>query len=175
MIFLGDSEAGKTLIMSRIKDSQMNPSDFREDTTNGINTYSKVECLNGQKIRINYWDFGGQDILNSMHRMFLSNDTLYVIVLNTRNDNQDAQASFWIRYVQSYAPRAPVMLVMNKSDQNKRAALNFPALFRKFPTLRLDESDVLKISAIMPDSRKFRKRFVAKLFQRSWNVKFSSC
>lgn len=166
VIFLGDSEAGKTLIMSRMKEPQMNPADFKEDTTNGINIFSKIECLNGQKVRINYWDFGGQDILNSMHRMFLSKNTLYVIVLNTRNDNQDAQANFWIRYVQAYAPGAPLMLVMNKSDQNKRAALNLPALLRQFPILKQNKPDVLKISAIMPDPRRFRKKFAAKLFQR---------
>lgn len=163
VIFLGDSEAGKTLIMSRLKNPQMNPADFKENTTNGINIFSSIECLDGQRVQINYWDFGGQEILNSMHRMFLSENALYVIILNTRNDNQDVQANFWIRYVQAYAPKAPVMLVMNKIDQNKRADLNLPVLSRQFPSLEWDESNVLRISAIEPDAEKFHQEFTQKL------------
>lgn len=165
VIFLGDSEAGKTLIMSRLEDTKMDPADYKESTTNGIKTFHTTECLNGQSVRINYWDFGGQEILHSMHRMFLSENALYVIVLNTRNDNQDAQANFWIRYVQTYAPMAPIMLVMNKIDQNKRADLNLPALSRQFD-LELGESNVLKISAIEPDTERFQHEFTQKLHQQ---------
>lgn len=166
VIFLGDSEAGKTLLMSRLKNPQMDPSDFKENTTNGINICSVVECLDGQKVQINYWDFGGQEILNSLHRMFLTKNALYVIVLNTRNDNQDAQANFWLRYVQAYAPEAAVMLVMNKIDQNKRADLNLPVLSRQFQNLDWDESNVLKISAIEPDAERFRQEFTEKLHRQ---------
>ena len=166
VIFLGDSEAGKTLLMSRLKDPQMNPADFKENTTKGINIFSKVECLSGKNVQINYWDFGGQEILNSLHRMFLSENALYVIVLNTRNDNQNAQANFWLRYVQAYAPEAPVMLVMNKIDQNKRADLNLPALSRQFQSLEWDDSNVLRISAIEPNAERFRQEFTEKLHQQ---------
>ncbi len=166
VVFLGDSEAGKTLIMSRLIYPKMKPADFEENSTNGIKIHSREENLNEQKVRINYWDFGGQDILNSMHRIFLSENTLYVIVLNTRNDTQDAQANFWIRYVMAYAPEAPIMLVMNKIDQNRRADLNLPALSRQFPTLELDESNVLRISAIEPDEKIFRREFTDKLHHK---------
>lgn len=166
VIFLGDSEAGKTLLMARVKNPRMNPAKFKEGTTNGIKIFSEEMVLDGQGIRINYWDFGGQEILNAMHRMFLSENALYVIVLNTRNDNQDAQANFWIRYVQAYAPTAPMMLVMNKIDQNERADLNMPALSRQFQDLEWDDSNVLRISAIWPDADRFHREFTEKLHQK---------
>ena len=166
VVFLGDSEAGKTLLMARLKNPRMNPAKFKEGTTNGIKIFSEEKTLRGQRVRINYWDFGGQEILNSMHRMFLSDNSLYVIVLNTRNDNQDAQANFWIRYVMAYAPKSPILLVMNKIDQNKWADLNLPALVRRFPKLRIDEPEVLRVSAIEPNKKKFREEFTNKLYQR---------
>lgn len=98
-----------------------------------------------------------------MHRIFLARNTLYVIVLNTRNDNQDAQAIFWLRYVEAYAPGSPVLLVMNKTDQNKRAALNLPVLNRIFYPRVFEPEDVLKISAVWPEKEKFQKEFTEKL------------
>lgn len=163
VVFLGDSEAGKSLIRTRLENPEMDPKDFHDNTTIGIDILRKEETINGQPVRLNYWDFGGQDILHSMHRIFLARNTLYVIVLNTRNDNQDAQAIFWLRYVEAYAPGSPVLLVMNKTDQNKRAALNLPVLNRLFYPREFDPEDVLKISAAWPDKEKFRKEFTEKL------------
>lgn len=164
VVFLGDSEAGKSLIMSRVENPKMNPARFHGNTTIGINIFSRVETIAEQKVRVNYWDFGGQEILHSMHRMFLGQKTIYVIILNTRNDNQDAQADFWLRYVEAYAPHAPVMLVLNKIDQNKRASLNLTVLRRQFAR-ELDDSNVLKISAVEKDSKAFQKKFKEKLIE----------
>ena len=165
IVFLGDSEAGKSLIRSRLENPEMDPKDFRDNTTIGIDIVRKEETINGQIVRLNYWDFGGQDILHSMHRIFLAKNTLYVIVLNTRNDNQDAQAIFWLRYVEAYAPGSPVLLVMNKTDQNKRAALNLPVLNRLFYPREFKPEDVLKISAMWREQEheKFQKEFTEKL------------
>ena len=163
IVFLGDSEAGKSLIRSRLENPEMDPKDFHDNTTIGIDIVRKEETINGQPVRLNYWDFGGQDILHSMHRIFLAKNTLYVIVLNTRNDNQDAQAIFWLRYVEAYAPGSPLLLVMNKIDQNKRAALNLPVLNRLFYPRIFEPEDVLKISAVWPDKEKFQKEFTEKL------------
>ena len=163
VVFLGDSEAGKSLIRSRLENPDMDPKDFLDNTTIGIKIVRKEETINGQTVRLNYWDFGGQDILHSMHRIFLARNTLYVIVLNTRNDNQDAQAIFWLRYVEAYAPGSPVLLVMNKTDQNKRAALNLPVLNRIFYPRVFEPEDVLKISAVWPEKEKFQKEFTEKL------------
>ena len=165
VVFLGDSEAGKSLILSRLNNPEMDPKDFHGDTTIGINIIPKVEDIKGRRIRVNYWDFGGQEILHSMHRIFLAKNTLYVIVLNTRNDNQDAQAIFWLRYVETYAQGAPVLLVMNKIDQNKRASLNFPVLRKLFPNRIIERDDVPRISAMWRgvEHRRFQNEFTEEL------------
>lgn len=169
VVFLGDSEAGKSLILARLKSPVLEATDFSGDSTQGIDIYSNYETIksnyestNGQRVRVNYWDFGGQEILHSMHRMFLAKQTLYVIVLNTRNDNQDAQADFWLRYVETYAPGAPVLLVMNKIDQNPRAELNLPVLRRRF-SRDFEDADVLTLSAARFSSEKFREAFKEKM------------
>lgn len=162
VVILGDSEAGKSLICARLKDPHIDPRAYPGEVTPGINILRKDHRIGDLMVRVNYWDFGGQEILHSMHRMFLADQTLYVIVLNTRNDKQDAQADFWMRYVQTYAPGAPVVLVLNKIDQNPSAALNLPALKRQFPTL-FNVLDVLSISARDWSEQEFREGFADKL------------
>lgn len=161
VVFLGDSEAGKSQIMHRVRNPEKEASDYTSKTTVGIDIFRQVETINDRPVRINYWDFGGQEILHAMHRIFLAENTLYVIILNVRNDTQDAQANFWLRYVEAYAHDAPVLLVMNKKDQNDRASLNLPVLRRTFKRF-FSAEDVLKISAIA-EKQEFRKEFAEKL------------
>lgn len=165
VVFLGDSEAGKSQLLARVMDPQKGLEQFDGMTTPGISIEHQFHDFNGIRVRVNFWDFGGQEILHSLHRMFLSVDTLYVIVLNTRNDNHDAQADFWMRYVQSYAYGAPVLLVLNKIDQNPKAKLNLPVLNRHF-SKDFTEDDVLRICAIDKEHEKFRQKFTEKLLAR---------
>lgn len=165
VVILGDSEAGKSHLLARLKDPQMEPGAFSGDVTHGIDITQKSYSINECEVRVNYWDFGGQEILHSLQRLFLSKRALYVIVLNTRNDNQDAQADFWLRYVQTYASGAPVMLVLNKIDQNPRAALNMSLLRRRF-RYTMDNCEVLRLSARDWSKKKFQEEFLNPLLTR---------
>lgn len=165
VIILGDSEAGKSQILHRLRYPKRDPKKFSGDVTPGIDIASRVLDTNAGRVRVNFWDFGGQEILYSMHRLFLTKNTLYVIVLNTRNDNQDEQAKFWLHYVELYATGAPVILVLNKVDQNPDAALNKRALMRKF-RYTADIKDVLKLSAKIASNDEFNDGFVEKI--RGW-------
>ena len=165
VVFLGDSEAGKSLLLERVVDPENGLQKFDDKTTPGISIKPLLHTVDGTPVRVNFWDFGGQEILHSLHRMFLDTGTLYVIVLNTRNDNHDAQADFWMRYVQAYAYGAPVLFVLNKTDQNPKAKLNLPVLNRHFST-DFKEADVLRACAIDKDWKKFAREFTARLLER---------
>ncbi len=162
VIILGDSEAGKSQILHRLRYPKRNPKKFSGDVTPGIDIASRVFTINDERVRVNFWDFGGQEILHSLHRLFLAKNTMYVIVLNTRNDNQDEQAKFWLHYVELYATGAPVVLVLNKIDQNPTAALDMPALQRTFRH-EADILDVLRISAREWNQEEFQQGFVDAL------------
>ena len=55
-----------------------------------------------------------------MHRMFLTQNTLYVVVLNVREGNQEDRARYWLHNLKSFANGAPVLLVLNKADTEKQ-------------------------------------------------------
>lgn len=153
LVFLGDGEAGKSHIIERIKNDGALLRDFRKEVTPGIEI-SKLELdVNGENMRLQFWDFGGQEILHSMHRFFLTERTLYIVVLNCRDNTQDQRAAYWLNNIKSFADGCPVILVLNKLDQNSSAGLNETSLRNEYPLIK----NVIKMSAKYDNKEVFNR------------------
>ena len=124
VIFLGDGAAGKSCLIERIVTGS-----FPEESppTDGVKM-TKWEkypdgrplLIQGEPLTIRFLDFGGQEIMHSMHRCFLTSNTVYVVVCESRNDAEiDRVAARWMETVKSFARDCPVILVLNKSDLNR--------------------------------------------------------
>ena len=124
VVFLGDPEAGKTHAIKRLLKKGEKLKEFENQSTPGIEININTMQLKDSDIVINYWDFGGQEIQHSMHRMFLTERTIYVVFLNARQDPLDDRARYWLENICSFAKDAPVLLVINKMDQNERPKFN---------------------------------------------------
>ena len=153
VILLGDGGAGKTYLVDRIfNNGERLPGTHEPDTTTGILIRDyPMEMENGSLMSVRFWDFGGQQIMHSMHRCFLTSRSLYVVLLDARNDTQDFQAYYWLNNIKSFAPDAPVILVINKMDQNPTASVNQRELTRKYPNLK----EVIRISARKDEKAEF--------------------
>ena len=163
VILLGDGGAGKTYLVDRIfNDGEKLPRTHEPDTTTGILIRDyPMEMENGSLMSVRFWDFGGQQIMHSMHRCFLTSRSLYVVLLDARNDTQDFQAYYWLNNIKSFAPDAPVILVINKMDQNPTASVNQRELTRKYPNLK----EVIRISALKDEKEEF-DHFLYRLKQQ---------
>jgi small GTP-binding protein len=137
VVFLGDGEAGKSHTIARLMNDGGEPDTtvFDGQSTPGIVIRHKDYTVDGRSFRVNYWDFGGQEIMHSMHRIFLTGRTMYVILLNARDDTQGDRAKYWLHNVKSFAPDAPVLLVLNKIDQNENATVDEPDLRSRYENL----------------------------------------
>lgn len=183
VILLGDAESGKTLTLHRLmKDDKKPfedaenelytdkktyaPAGFDHNSTPGV-TIEKKDFdlkkynLGDEQIRIHFWDFGGQDILHLAHSIFLTDKTLYVILLNTRNDTQDVRARYWLRYLQSHKPDCPVLLILNKIDQNPNASVDEYSLRKSYPNIR----KILPLSSLKYNRRRFAEHFTIVLLK----------
>lgn len=153
VVFLGDGGAGKSLIIDRLmKDGKKSPK-FKGDATPGIKITSKKYQIDGDEIELHFWDFGGQAIMHSMHRLFLTNRTLYVVVTNARDDKANEQAWYWIRNIKSFANGAPVFLLINQKDQNPSANINETGLRKEYPYIK----GVKTVSALKDAMKEFNK------------------
>ena len=92
--------------------------------------------LNGEEeARLHIWDFGGQEIMHSTHQFFLTQRSLYLLVLNGREGGEDADAEYWLQLIESFGGESPVIVVLNKIKEHP-FDLNRRALQQKYPGIR---------------------------------------
>jgi internalin A len=131
VIFLGEASAGKTTLIKRLLGEEINP---HESQTHGIQIRKmNFELSNGETITSNLWDFGGQEVMHATHQFFLTQRSIYVILLNSRNDEQ---AEKWLKYVTVYGGASPILVVLNKIDENPSFEVNQRQLSQKYPCIR---------------------------------------
>ena len=177
VIFLGDGGVGKSLIIDRLMKNGEHSPHFDGESTPGIKITSKKYPIGSEEIELHYWDFGGQAIMHSMHRLFLTNRTLYVVVTNARDNKANEQAWYWIRNIKSFANGAPVLLLINQKDQNPSANINETGLRNEYPEIK----GVSIVSALKDTPDEFNKcirdvickivsemESVHSLFSKSW-------
>lgn len=135
VIFLGDGGVGKTHTIKRILNNDKRD-DYQTETTPGIDiTHHPVEFEN-RKFNIHFWDFGGQEIMHAMHRCFLTERTCYVVVLSNRADSDlTARARYWLRNIQSFAPKAKVLLALNRWDDIAAGGIDMSRLLSEYSNL----------------------------------------
>ncbi len=69
-------------------------------------------------MRLNVWDFGGQEIMHATHQFFLTERSLYLLVLSGREGGEDADAEYWLKLIQSFGGDSPVVVVLNKIKEH---------------------------------------------------------
>ena len=130
VLLVGDGGAGKTSLVKRIFGEEV---DGNEPQTQGINI-RKLTVNNGDReIRANFWDFGGQEIMHATHQFFLSKRSLYILVLDGRKDEKP---EYWLKLIENFGGDSPVLVVINKIDQNPAFELNRKFLQEKYPSIK---------------------------------------
>ncbi|MFM6012916.1 MAG: GTP-binding protein, partial [Dolichospermum sp.] len=115
VLLVGQGTVGKTSLVKRLIN---NTFDANESKTNGINIDNWRLEVNQQTIRLNIWDFGGQEIMHATHQFFLTKRSLYLLVINAREDEQQNRLEYWLKIIQSFGGDSPIILVGNKIDEH---------------------------------------------------------
>ena len=162
VVFLGNGDVGKTHTISRLmRDGEKPDSSFTGESTPGIAISDHTYTMDGERIKVHFWDFGGQEIFYSMHRMFLTERTIYVVMVNARDEKRGAQTEEWLDTVKSFAPNAPVLLAVNKLDENPGIELDEPKLREEHPNLK----KILYMSARDYDREQFNETFTQAMLE----------
>lgn len=132
MLVVGQGSVGKTSLVKRLVGEQFNP---RENKTEGINIQKWGVKVDGRDVRLNVWDFGGQEIMHATHQFFLTKRSLYVLVVDARVSEEDNRVEYWLKVIQSFGKDSPVIIVGNKVDQ-QRLDLNRSRLQEKYPNIK---------------------------------------
>ena len=112
LILVGRGGVGKTSLVKRLVENTFDP---EEKMTEGIRiTEWLIKLGRGETARMNVWDFGGQEIMHSTHQFFLTERSLYLVVLNGRDGLEDEDAHYWLKMVESFGKGSPAIVVLNK-------------------------------------------------------------
>lgn len=142
LLLVGEAKAGKTSLINRLfNDTYIE----NEPQTDGIiiqpfkfeelKTFSQYKQLHG--ITAYFWDFGGQEIMTSTHRFFLTKRSLYILLLDARYDDKaDVQVREWMERIQFYGGNSQVIVVINKIEENRGFGLNETLLSKQYPQIK---------------------------------------
>lgn len=118
LVLVGRGAAGKTSIARRLAKNTFSRT---ERETQGVDISRWRLACEAQSVNVNIWDFAGQVVTHSTHQFFLSESSVYVLVLTGREDTQKSDAEYWLRLIRAFASDeqgqvSPVIVTLNKSD-----------------------------------------------------------
>lgn len=126
VILIGEGASGKTSLVKQLLKQTFNK---KESQTHGIKINKHHFKYQNQNLIVHFWDFGGQEIMHATHQFFLTKRCLYLLVLDSRKDEK---AEYWLNYIKSFGGDAPVLVVLNKIDENPSFEVNRQFLNKKY-------------------------------------------
>lgn len=138
LLIVGEGGVGKSCLVNALKSRKFDP---QSDTTHGIRI-EKLDILHPKKdelknviMRLNCWDFGGQEIYHATHQFFYSNRSLFALVWNARLGYAQSEVYAWLERIHLLAPGSPVILVATHIDERK-SAIPIEDLQARYPQIK---------------------------------------
>ena len=132
LLLIGQGSVGKTSLIKRLIDNTFDPN---QSQTDGLNVTTWTIHVNSKDVRLNVWDFGGQEIYHATHQFFLTKRSLYLLVCNCRTSEEENRIEYWLKLIDSFGGQSPVIIVGNKKDEQP-LDINRRALREKYPNIK---------------------------------------
>ena len=147
---VGNGRVGKTTLANALEKKCVPDESF--ESTHGItlkNVSLKLEDRS-ESVTLQLWDFGGQEIYHSTHRLFLSDDCLYLLLWSEETEEHPDETrhpvSYWLESIHDLAPNSRIILIKNQIDRADCLPERPPELTNDLPGVQQIQQAV-KISA----------------------------
>lgn len=163
LLLVGRGKGGKTTLVKQLAGEEP---DAHESETHSIAIRELgFECPRGH-VRTRAWDFGGQEILHSTHQFFLTERSLYLLVLEPRTGFAQRDAEYWLKLIETQGGGSPVIVVMNFS-RGRPWRVDEVRLRRKFPFI----VDFMATDALYGEGiEELRGRIIDTVEERMYDV-----
>ena len=152
VLLVGNGNVGKTCFVNRMINDEFTD---KWNSTHAINLEkfpskkSNKELVSGFPYKLNFWDFGGQDIYHATHRLFMQADALYLLFWDEKTEKskttpieeagelreyENQPLSYWLSYINALGKGSPVIITRTKAgeDLEEITAPNHNELSRKY-------------------------------------------
>ncbi len=135
LLIVGQGAVGKTYLMNKM----INGSSPETISTEGIDIVKWNLNFNQEedehRIRLNAWDFGGQEIYHSTHQFFLTKRSIYLFVWEARTDESLVTFDYWLNIIKVLSNSSPVIIVLNKIDERTKE-IDEKSIMEQFPNIK---------------------------------------
>lgn len=91
MVVVGQGGVGKTSLVKMLVEGKC---ERNERKTEGIDIRRWPIKVREESMRLNVWDFGGQEILHATHQFFLTKRSLYLLVIDARQGEREGRVEY---------------------------------------------------------------------------------
>lgn len=119
LLLLGDGGEGKTCVSRALRGEP-----FKQLVrTDGVEVVQwkfenpKFVSEKEKEITLNIWDFEGQEINHQSHQFFLTEKSLYLLVINGRRKFKMERTEYWLDTIRARAPESRVILVASECEK----------------------------------------------------------
>ena len=132
LLLVGQGGVGKTYLMNRLIHNKIDPATV---STEGIYINQWIiKTKQTDRFRVNFWDFGGQEIYHATHQFFLTKRSLYLFVWESRTDADLLNFDYWLNTVKVLSDNSSVIVIQNKIDERKKS-INQEGWKKRFPNI----------------------------------------
>lgn len=136
-LLVGEPGAGKTSLLNKLLDHDyvVDPKK-KHNATLGIDIRQNWEFnwtgdkSGNTKFKGHLWDFGGQDIQYYIHQFFLTEGSLYILLVDDRQDAQNID--YWLNIIKLLGKGSPVLLVRNQKNIKSVTAFDQPKYAKRY-------------------------------------------
>jgi internalin A len=95
------------------------------------------------EIRLNTWDFGGQELYRITHQFFFSRRALYLLVWRPREGIEENAIEGWLRRIKLRVGfEARIIVVATYADEGRNPEIDFRDLQKRFPDTLVGHSSI---------------------------------
>lgn len=113
---VGEGNAGKTTLLRKLLDPSALPPNEEERTRGILIADWEISKRNDTKYIAHIWDFGGQDVYYPVHRFFLTENSVFVLLASTRQNSHEF--NYWIPTIFQFGGKSPIILAQTCHDGN---------------------------------------------------------
>lgn len=113
---VGEGSAGKTSLLKRLINARQKLPEER-NRTRGISIVDwEFKKQKNKRHIAHIWDFGGQDVYYPVHRFFLTENSVFVLLASSRQNTH--HFDYWIPTIYQFGGKSPIILGQTCHDGN---------------------------------------------------------